>query len=423
MLYKFDNRLFQKAEMCQAATNKDNNCTDVKIEIATVHVFIDGTLNNLYNTDLRLRGIRSGEGTSYNNDYTNVAWLFSKIKKGIDVKSVYVQGMGTEYNKSDSSLGFGLGRGDTGVEVRAKQTFAQVVIKAQEQRKKGKPIQRLHLNVFGFSRGAATARYFVHLATTQPELFVDLNLSASDIYVNFMGLFDTVVSVGDGVSPSGHQKSFDEPNSRTPQTIPVKHVKKVFHLVARDEFRLNFSLTRIQSAGNKGFEMFIPGAHSDIGGSYVNGSTERQTWLSNQKAYMDYVISKGWYRAGQIEGGTYPNQGIFKASRVVTNEYFKVGLKLMERMVALYAPELKFSGLPTSATSDSPSISLVQQGFLAELNAHHKEQALKVDLPRSVADHLNFYSRYLHISSSAYATGMAPRLGTDGKPYRHYIQG
>ena len=422
MLYKFDNRLFQKAEMCQAATNKDNNCTDVKIEIATVHVFIDGTLNNLYNTDLRLRGIRSGEGTSYNNDYTNVAWLFKAAEQ---TKSVYVQGMGTEYNKKDSSLGYGLGRDATGVEVRAKQTFAQVVIKAKaQQKRKDKPIQRLHLNVFGFSRGAATARYFVHLATTQPELFVDLNLSASDIYVNFMGLFDTVVSVGDGVSLSGHQKSFDEPNSRTPQTIPVKNIKKVFHLAARDEFRLNFSLTRIQSAGNKGFEMFIPGAHSDIGGSYVNGSTERQKWSNYEKAYMDYVISKGWYKAGEIKAGSFPNNAVFFASRVVMNEYFKVGLKLMERMVALYAPELKFSGLPTSATSDSPSISLVQQGFLAELNARHREGGvLKVDLPINVPSHTSFYSRYLHISSSAYATGMAPRLGSDGKPYRHYIQG
>jgi hypothetical protein len=170
--------------------------------------------------------------------------------------------------------------------------------------------------------------------------------------------------------------------------------------------------------------MFIPGAHSDIGGSYVNGSTERQKWSSLEKAYMDYVISKGWYTAGEIKAGSFPNQSVFFASRVVMNEYFKVGLKLMERMVALYAPELKFSGLPTSATSDSPSISLVQQGFLAELNARHREGgALKVDLPINVPSHTSFYSRYLHISSSAYATGMAPRLGSDGKPYRHYIQG
>ena len=55
--------------------------------------------------------------------------------------------------------------------------------------------------------------------------------------------------------------------------IPT-YVDRTVHLVAADEYRQYFGLTNINSAGKKGKEIILPGAHSDIGGGYMEEETE-----------------------------------------------------------------------------------------------------------------------------------------------------
>jgi hypothetical protein len=58
-------------------------------------------------------------------------------------------------------------------------------------------------------------------------------------------------------------------------------VMKVVQLAAADEYRLNFSLTTIGSALrlNKGFELTLPSAHSDIGGGYAPKMAHYTRWI------------------------------------------------------------------------------------------------------------------------------------------------
>ena len=58
-----------------------------------------------------------------------------------------------------------------------------------------------------------------------------------------------------------------------------------------DEFRENFDLTNIDSAGFKGLEITLPGVHSDIGGSYRNYTEgidpeKRTHYTANYRHYI-----------------------------------------------------------------------------------------------------------------------------------------
>jgi hypothetical protein len=53
--------------------------------------------------------------------------------------------------------------------------------------------------------------------------------------------------------------------------------RKVVHLAAANEHRVNFSLTDTASSldAGKGYELVLPGVHSNIGGSYGEVTTRR----------------------------------------------------------------------------------------------------------------------------------------------------
>ncbi|WP_313089068.1 phospholipase effector Tle1 domain-containing protein [Pseudomonas sp.] len=84
------------------------------------------------------------------------------------------------------------------------------------------------------------------------------------ITVAFIGLFDTVASVG-GLSNLGNIRSAVTPSINL--YLSRKYFSNVVHLVARDEIRANFPLTRVRPDHP---EITLPGAHSDIGGGYLN---------------------------------------------------------------------------------------------------------------------------------------------------------
>ena len=127
---------------------------------------------------------------------------------------------------------------------------------------------KLGLDFFGFSRGATTARSFIHKIwyfysyfnlrenihdkpIFVPRLYYMLGIPyAVEINVRFLGLFDTVSSYG-----LNHKNDVDFLRLK----IPTGFVRKTVHLVAADEYRSNFSLTNIASAGKKGTEIILPG--------------------------------------------------------------------------------------------------------------------------------------------------------------------
>ncbi len=135
-------------------------------------------------------------------------------------------------------------------------------------------VQLIRVSIFGFSRGAAEARAF---ATWFEEMcFADsgtskLTLGGIPVSIDFMGLFDTVASVGlanSAVITDGHMAWADaERTMRIPLTAPC------LHLVSAHEVRRSFPLDsiRVQETylWDQHREVVYPGVHSDVGGGYM----------------------------------------------------------------------------------------------------------------------------------------------------------
>lgn len=138
-------------------------------------------------------------------------------------------------------------------------------------------LQNIYVSAFGFSRGAAAARVFsrwlVALCKLDAQLLgrTDLSLAGFPVTFDFLGLFDTVASVGlasSSLIADGHGGWADA-------EVSLRHdpeVKRCLHLVAAHEVRRSFPLDSISVNGvlDAGCEeMVFPGVHSDVGGGYM----------------------------------------------------------------------------------------------------------------------------------------------------------
>lgn len=142
----------------------------------------------------------------------------------------------------------------------------------------------------------------------------------NNVVVKYVGLYDTVASYGVIHDNNTSQLHLDS----------IAIAEKVVQLAAAEEHRLNFRLTNISSAKN-GLQIFLPGAHSDVGGGYVHNSMEENIHIldfdnsssltSTQEAAFDreikWLIESGWYSRDEIHDITSDNElkGLFVASR------------------------------------------------------------------------------------------------------------
>jgi hypothetical protein len=326
-------------------------------------IFIDGTMNNLFNTHSRRQ---RDTGTSSSNDYSNVARMAMNITGASESfhqhMTIYVEGMGTFHAQHDrwSTDGAAFGIGHSGIISRVNLCFQKlcdfiIAFSNTNISRYRKELLKLHLDIFGFSRGAASARSFVHrMNGFLPDRIMNMTdfdnytfgmklshysnrqiiYSHNNFRFHFVGLFDTVSSHGtdhDDVSDLG--LSLDSNLSR---------IDKVVHLVASDEHRKNFSLTSIASAGEqKGITIFMPGVHSDIGGGYADNYSEDLTlWKTtnilpaenegnkfNQE--RNSFISLGWFSRRQLEGSLINQITLIGRRNEISNTYSYIGLLLM----------------------------------------------------------------------------------------------
>jgi hypothetical protein len=142
--------------------------------------------------------------------------------------------------------------------------------KKLEETRQAKPkpmIPAIKVAVFGFSRGAIEARAFCYWLDAALD---HGRICGIPVEINFLGLFDSVASVGLANSASettilwfanGH---FDWA-AETLKPLPGL-VKKTVHYIAAHEQRMNFPITRV--LGGNASEYIYPGVHSDIGGGY-----------------------------------------------------------------------------------------------------------------------------------------------------------
>ena len=301
--------------------------------VIKVGFFFDGTGNNL-DADI---------GT---DEHSNVARLFKAYPDNMTEQGIhahYIPGLGT-YFRDIGDIGDDDGAafakyGDARLN-KAMQWLDDTVAKHPADK-----IESIQVSVFGFSRGATLARAFArqiqsrcHLdpADISQHLWRSVN---KPFAIQFLGLFDTVASVGIPASAGvgslfvakkwsalepqlerrrssassglaaqafGSQPGADPTpgwwdghmgwakNLRVP---PV--VKRTVHLMAMNEIRNSFPLDTIwdgQRLPDNAEEIVYPGAHSNIGGGYRPGeggkSTTRGLMLSKiplRKMYDEAV--------------------------------------------------------------------------------------------------------------------------------------
>ncbi|RMJ01796.1 hypothetical protein DOQ08_03075 [Marinobacter litoralis] len=281
---------------------------EIHLEIG---IFTDGTLNNAENSkeleervaaecvsSLERGGISEEEcaywlglsmGGSYANAPTNVAKLAdlydtspSATEEIITYKfTVYASGVGTKTGAQDSTLAAISGLGESGIIGQVEGVFNDVVGQIKE-RSIREQISSLTIDLFGFSRGAASARHAVSEINRGPSGLLGLAFEKARlawprrIVVRFVGLFDTVAAI---VNPM--RLDFLASNSRNHPVqvyLDPKGVGKAVHLIASDEYRKNFALNSLRSRdgslpGNFQ-EISLPGAHSDVGGGYPDQQRE-----------------------------------------------------------------------------------------------------------------------------------------------------
>jgi hypothetical protein len=143
-------------------------------------------------------------------------------------------------------------------------------------------VQTIHVSIFGFSRGATQARAFANWLIELCKLDARLSgrgdamtLGAFKLELDFMGLFDTVASVGAGntFGSSRLGKMFDGHDAWADAegALRIPDGVRCVHLVAAHEVRRSFPLDSIAvglAMPNNCEEVVFPGVHSDLGCGY-----------------------------------------------------------------------------------------------------------------------------------------------------------
>lgn len=413
-------------------------------------MLFDGTMNNKTNIQsredrdefyqatrkkkFRLFGERVGPGgDSYENGYTNIVTLDKHIEDqpahGYDlVVKVYTEGAGTLNHEKDATMGYAMGLGDAGVKSKCHKGIVEALSEITNRRVNGAPInpekqyiKKLTVDVFGFSRGAATARYCIHKVLVDNTWRMQRRLRAQgievqEVEVHFAGIFDTV---------SSHGIKFSD-DVRGLELDAVKHARKVLHLAAGEEYRENFSLTTIQSAGGNGEEWYLPGVHSDVGGSYLEETDEDFYLVVGSFHDVDKdrkeLIAEGWYKQGELKLETIKDStGMEAYSRLkavrkgISNAYCNIPLKLMAESAR--AQNILIKAELEAEANDAVSSADAKYGSrLTELDANiGKYRASSMEaFSKLVKEPLlvEIRHRYFHMSAKD-SIGLKPRFRND----------
>lgn len=327
---------------------RGNMCTIRQAETGDsvrVSVYFDGTGNNRQNVERGYAQRAQGRspGGSWANDYSNVSRLEEQqdAHEGYDFSfKLYVEGIGTQNLGSDVPQGNVEGRGITGIPTKVASGIRHL-LEGIENEVISRRISHVHLDAFGFSRGAAAARHFVYKMMreeghTLMDRLSDMGFTVGSVAVKFVGLFDTVASFG-----FAHYN-----DTRDLDLDAITAADYVLQLAAGDEHRENFRLTNIKSATrqHKGLEIFLPGVHSDIGGGYLDGASDDDFqiydhdsvgWNSDVQTQSlvferDWLLRMGWYLDSEISEPSMGNE-IYVNRTSISNKYTFVPMHLMAR--------------------------------------------------------------------------------------------
>lgn len=277
------------------------------------------------------------DGTGNNSDadrefskHSNIAKLYAarqQEKPGSGINAIYIPGIGTYFRAIGDDGGSVSGKvagamGDARINYALMEVDKRLRRPLEMARVAANAIDEINVAVFGFSRGAALARAFVkRLLETRCQINkgkFTLRSGNWPLRIRFMGLFDTVASVGKPMS-SNTTETFGAITANVeriirkrlcdyPRTCPQslafaergrtgadpapgsanghnsygselaidEGVEEVRHFVAAHEIRNSFPVDSISMLRNGRitkpehfYETVYPGVHSDVGGSYA----------------------------------------------------------------------------------------------------------------------------------------------------------
>jgi uncharacterized protein (DUF2235 family) len=315
------------------------------------------------------------DGTGNNRDadiptleHSNVArlWQAHINRPSNGVVRIYIPGIGTPFPTIgddgkgpipfvDLSKGMGA-RGQERLDEAFRQLSDEVVKAEARAQNPTNKIVWIKLAVFGFSRGSTLARAFVRDLldpklgkTTQAD--GDLQWKGAQgrypLSVEFMGLFDTVASVGVPMS-ANNVKALRNERRRTGNFVRValdgdqtqllraqdlafgapgadpspgsadghgdwadglaipEVVKHCVHFIAGHEFRNSFPVDSVVRAGSKPAnckEVVYPGVHSDVGGGYRpgEGGQGAAANANTENPDADAMLREGLHNLGRSD--------------------------------------------------------------------------------------------------------------------------
>ena len=478
----------------------------------TFGVFIDGTNNNRYDTIARTdweerrigkRDISNKPYTneehlkvyakskeevgkdnykyqegSYENDLSNVAILFDNyVKDDKTIFKVYTEGMNTntlgdenlqvsEYKTDDYFMGGAFGAGNSGIIDRVTRAIEQMTDKITPimKNKKVKKINSITIDVFGFSRGAAAARHFVHEITlpryrsgleadhsgravaskydNKPlpsngylgYLLTEKGITFDKLIIRFAGLYDTVA----------HHGIVQFNDIKDLGLNSISKAKHVIHMVASEEHRKNFSLSPIIKSKNH-IEMYMPGVHCDVGGSYIEGRPEGiapgvppdsagehvlakdycdNTFESSKLTkFRKTLIDEGWFTNDQIKiydaygkphkydssrSSLYDTQKLISQRAYISNQYSFIPLHIMCNLAIEKEVKFNFTKLKDQKNFQN-NIFPKHLTFIKEIKNYLEEYAAKaIANPLDAIDHQipkeqmrQLRNHYLHYNATA----------------------
>ncbi|WP_185286821.1 phospholipase effector Tle1 domain-containing protein [Chryseobacterium indologenes] len=241
--------------------------------VISIGIFFDGTGNNGVNILSPDKPRNNNE--SYYGTFTNIYKLYSLFNGD---EKVYIEGIGTLTGNEDNNFAmatcanppYGTGYSSDD-KLRKADDFVQKIIRDTTK--------EYHFYIYGFGRGGMLARTFCN----QLLLYYPLQ----HCKIRFLGVFDTVES-----------KPFNTYNLSLPD-----QVEHALHICAVNECRFFFPLTgffenskamqdqQSESLSAVWKEIFVPGAHADIGGGYLEGpqSVYISTDFVNDNDLRDYI--------------------------------------------------------------------------------------------------------------------------------------
>lgn len=193
---------------------------------------------------------------------------------------------------------------------KAKAALERLRVKIERESMQAPDVE-VRILVIGFSRGAAIGRHFMNLVSdTWPANSHYADGERATAVVRTVGLlFDTVATGKEDVLRLGISPTTDH----------------LIHLVARDERRSLFKVVLDQDEDFFAFpsgatrssermtEITLPGVHSDVGGSYLDGVGTAYRILAEQILVELHLLSKNEWTLGSdiFRQGAHDSRGYF----------------------------------------------------------------------------------------------------------------